>query len=338
MNSILVQEYGGPDVLTVEERPAPEPGPGEVRIDVRAAGVNFADVEKRRGAYPEGPTPPYYPGIEVAGVVEATGPAADPVAGETTPVGTATDELEPGDYVAAMVNGGGYAEKAIADAGRTIPVPPEVSWSEAAAIPVQWITAHNVLHEWGGLQSGEWVLVNAAAGGVGTAAVQLAAVADATVLATASTAEKRELARRLGATTAIDYEAEDVPGAIERHTDGQGIDLALDGVGGSAFSDAVEALTPGGRVVTYGMASGNVPTVATPRIFFENKSVIGYHLEEALGRTPARVLDAVDSVVDRIATDTAEVVVGQTFPLENVTAAHRDLQTRKSIGKLVLIP
>lgn len=338
MNSILVQEYGGPDVLTVEERPAPEPGPGEVRIDVRAAGVNFADVEKRRGTYPEGPTPPYYPGIEVAGVVEATGPAADPAAGESTPLGTATDELEPGDSVAAMVNGGGYSKKAIADAGRTIPVPPEVSWSEAAAIPVQWITAHNVLHEWGGLQSGEWVLVNAAAGGVGTAAVQLAVAADATVLATASTAEKRELARDLGASTTIDYETGDVVDEVERQTGGRGIDLALDGVGGSAFGDAVEALAPGGRVVTYGMASGSVPTVATPRLFFENKSVIGYHLEEALGRTPARVLEAVDSVVDRIATDTAEVVVGETFPLENVTTAHRDLQTRESIGKLVLIP
>lgn len=323
MERILVSEHGGPETLTVEETAVPNPGDGEVRIDVRAAGVNFADVEKRRGTYPDGPTPPYVPGLEVVGVVEAVGDGVD---------------LSVGDRVAALVDGGGYAGRALAPARTTFRIPADLSWTDAAAVPVQWLTAHNALYEWGDLQVGERVLIHAAAGGVGTAAVQLAAVADAEVVATASTPEKRDLARELGAAHAVDYESADIVAAVERHTHGAGVDLALDGVGGSAFTDAVEALAPGGRVVTYGMASGNVPTVATPRLFFDNKSVIGYHLEEALNRTPETVLDAVPRVVDLLASGDPEVVVGETFPLAEAATAHRRLETRASTGKLVLRP
>lgn len=322
MEAVYVSEHGDPETLTVEETEVPEPGPGQVRIAVRAAGVNFADVEKRRGSYPDGPTPPYVPGLEVAGIVDAVGAVG----------------LSVGDRVAAYVEGGGYAERALASAKRTVPIPDDLSWTEAAAVPVQWVTAHNVLHEWGGLEAGERVLINAAAGGVGSAAVQLAAVAGAEVIGTASTPAKRELACDLGATIAIDYESDDVTARIDRHTDGRGVDLALDGVGGRAFTDAVDALAPGGRIVTFGMASGTVPTVATPRLFFENRTVIGYHLEEALDRTPDRPLSAVPGVIERLTSGEAEVVVDETFPLRAADTAHRRLEHRNTTGKIVLLP
>jgi len=314
MTAVRVPEYGDADVLASVEAPIPEPGPGELRIAVRAAGVNFADVEQRRGNYPDGPTPPYRPGLEVAGTVDATGPGV---------------EYSPGQRVAGLVDSGGYADYAVASAERVFAVPDSLPFPAAAALPVQYLTAHNALFEWGDLTAGERVLVTAAAGGVGTAAVQLAAAADATVVAVASTPEKRELARSLGADTAVDYPDIGSVGAV---------DLALDGVGGSVFSDAVKTLAPGGRLVTIGMASGRVPTVAAPRLIFENKSVRGYHLTEALDRTPERVMAAVDPLLDAVDSDAIEVVVDETAPLSAAQRVHQRLEDRASTGKLVLVP
>lgn len=313
MKAIRVSEYGDPDVLESIEVDPPKPEDSQIRIDVRAAGVNFADVEKRRGNYPDGPTPPYRPGMEVAGVIESTG----------------TDVYSVGDRVAALIpGGGGYAEQVLAPADSVIPIPDSLSFPEAAALPIQYLTAHNTLFEWGSLESDESVLVTAAAGGVGTAAVQLATHADTTVVAAASTDEKRTLARQLGADRAIEYEA------IGSET----FDLALDGVGGSVFTESVEALSPGGRIVTFGMASGRVPTLATPRLFFHNRSVIGYHLLEALQREPDRVLGAVPSLLELLASDSIEIVLDEMVPLSDAGRAHERLQNRESRGKIVLIP
>jgi NADPH2:quinone reductase len=328
MRALEVSDHGDPTALEPVEAPVPVPDAGEIRVDVRAAGVNFADVEKRRGNYPDGPTPPYRPGVEVAGVVDAVG-------GDAARPDHRERPLEPGDRVAALVPSGGYAEYALARAKRAFRVPESLPWAAAAALPVQFLTAHNALFEWGGVESGERVLVTAAAGGVGTAAVQLAAGAGATVVGTASTAEKRALVRNLGAAHAVDYE-DDVAGAIAESVGA--VDLALDGVGGRAFDDAVAALAPGGRVVSYGMASGRVPTVATPRLLFENRSVLGYHLEEALDRTPERVLSAVPAVQERIAAGDVEVVVDERFDLADAASAHERLEARESVGKLVVTP
>lgn len=315
MAAVRVTEHGDPATLTLDEVAVPQPGTGEVRIDVRAAGVNFADVEKRRGTYLDGPAPPYRPGLEVAGVVESTGTSVD---------------LSVGDRVAALVSQGGYAEQAVASADATIPVPEPLSFPEAAALPVQFLTAHNALFEWGELAAGERVLVTAAAGGVGTAAVQFADVAGATVIGAASTEEKRQFVRESGSDQAIDY--------TDIETAAVGVDLVLDGVGGRVFTDAVDALSPGGRVVSFGMASGHVPTVATPRLFFQNRSVLGYHIEEALARNPDRVLSAAPDVVEAVSDGAVEPVVDATFPLEAAPQAHQRLQGRESVGKLVLLP
>lgn len=315
MKAICVTEYGDPDVLEVVEVETPSPGEGEIRVDVRAAGVNFADIEKRQGNYPDGPLPPYRPGMEIAGVVEATGAGVD---------------LSVGDRVAALVSRGGYAEHAIAPTDAVISIPETLPFPEAAALPVQYLTAHNTLFEWGALEAGERVLVTAAAGGVGTAAVQLADAAGTTVVAVASTEEKRTLARQLGAARVIDYDA------IE--TEENRIDLALDGVGGQVFTNAVKTLSPGGRVITFGMASGRVPTVATPRLFFQNRSVIGYHLMEALHRNPDKVLGAVPSLFELISSGTVEIIVDEMAPLSEAVRVHERLQCRESRGKLVLVP
>lgn len=325
MRAVEVPEHGDSSVLTVTDRPAPEPGPEEVAIDVEAAGVNFADLERRRGTYPDGPSPPFVPGLEVAGRVTDAPPGSD---------------FAVGDRVAALTSGGGYAAKATAPLERTFPIPDALSWAAATALPVQGVTAHNVLHEWGDLAAGERVLIHAGAGGVGSMAVQLADAVGATVFATASTAAKRERVRELGADLAIDYADPDTDVAerVLEHTDGEGVDLVVDGVGGDAFAASLEALAPVGRIVSFGMASGSVPTVATPRLFFANQSVVGYHLEHALEHVPDRVLEAVPSLLEHLETGRLSVVVDRTVPLADVRAAHDALDDRETTGKVVLEP
>lgn len=323
MQAVVATDYGDPSVLEPREVPVAEPGEGEVRIAVERAGVNFADVEKRRGTYPDAPTPPYVPGIEVAGRIDGTGPNVD---------------REPGETVAALVDGGGYAEYAVAAESRLLDVPSSVALGDAAALPVQFLTAHNALFEWGELARGERVLVHAAAGGVGTAAVQLAAAAGATVFGTASTDAKLDLAAELGASHVVNYERADVVDAIDAHTGGDGVDLVLDGVGGDAFYAGLDALADCGRIVTYGLASGTVPTVATPRLFFGNKSVRGYHLEGALDHATQRVRAGIDGLADRFETGDVRVVVGDERPLADAAAVHRAIETRETTGKLLLVP
>lgn len=323
MRAVEATARGDPSVLSVAEVPVPDPEAGEVRIAVRRAGVNFADVEKRRGRYPDAPTPPYVPGIEVAGRIDA--------------VGTGVDR-RPGERVAAILDGGGYAEYATAAAGGLIDVPEGVDLGAAAGIPVQFLTAHNALFEWGDLDAGERVLVHAAAGGVGSAAVQLAADAGATVFGTASTAEKLSLAADLGVDHPIDYAEANVAATVERITDGAGVDLVLDGVGGDAFYAGLDALADCGRIVAYGVASGEVPTVSTPRLLFGNGAVIGYHLGHALDHAPERVRAGLERLIDRFEAGAVEVVIGAEFPLAAAADAHRALEARETTGKVLLSP
>lgn len=321
MRAVEVAEYGGPETLTVTETATPDPGPGQVRIAVEAAGLNFADVEMRRGNYPDGPEPPFVPGMEAVGRIDAVGANVDRAVGERV----------------ACLGRGAFAERMVADAATTFDPPASLCPAEAAAVPVQWVTAHNCLHEWGGLSSGETVLVHAAAGGVGSAAVQLADAAGAVVVGTASTAAKRAFARERGADHVVDYEDADVVEAVAEITD-RGVDLALDGVGGGAFRASVEALADCGRVVTYGMASGRPGTVATPRLLFANRSVVGYHLEHALEHARERVLTAHEPLRALLASGEASVHVDRRYALEEAAAAQRRLETRASRGKIVIEP
>ncbi|WP_226012023.1 quinone oxidoreductase family protein [Halomicrobium salinisoli] len=324
MRSIEVREYGPPDVLKPTESTEPTPSEGELCIDVAAAGLNFADVEKRRGRYPNGPEPTYVPGIEVSGTVVETG---DDTA------------FEAGDDVAAFVEGGGYAERVVAPEETAFEVPDAISTRDAAGFPVQFLTAHNALFEWGGLEPGDRVLINAAAGGVGTAAVQIAAATpDVEVFGTASTPEKLALAERLGADHAINYTDASVSKRLRELTEREGVDLVLDGVGGEAFYESLDGLADFGRVVSYGMASGEVPSVSLPRLLFTNKSVVGYHLGHALSTRPERVKRAIPELRSLLAGSDVDVHVGETFALEAAASAHAALEDRESTGKVLLVP
>lgn len=323
MKVVEVSEYGGSEALEVVDRERPEPGSNEVRIEVEAVGVNFADVVQRSGQYPDSPTPPFVPGLEIAGTIDATG--AD--------VG-----LEPGQRVMAMLRSGGYAEYVVADVELVMPIPGTLDFHEAAGFPIQFLTAHNCLFEWGSLDAGESVLVHAAAGGVGTAAVQLASGAGAEVFGTASTAEKLDLASDLGCDHTINYEETDFVEAVTTATGGQGVDLALDGVGGEVFADTLDAVSHFGRVVTYGAASGDPGRVDTLDVFTENQSVIGFHLANAVARDPSRVLGAMTDLQQKLMTGDLEVVVGETFDLAEAADAHEFVENRDSMGKVVLEP
>lgn len=323
MHVIEVPEYGYSDVLESSERPVPEPDTGEVRIEVRAAGINYADIVQRQGAYPGGPEPPFVPGMEAAGLVDAVGPDT---------------EHEVGDRVVAMLNHSGYAEYGIASESRLFDVPEDLSFAEAAAFPVQFLTAHNVLHEWGGLEAGERVLVHAAAGGVGSAAVQLADAAGAEIFATASTREKLDLARDLGADHTINYTEESFSDRIDEITDGRGVDMVLDGVGDDTFTESLDCLAHFGRVVAYGAASGRPGTVDTATLLFNNHSVIGFHLGQAIARDPQRVLAGVPELQELVADDAIEMHVGARFDLDDAADAHDAIQNRETTGKVVLEP
>ncbi|NKE35760.1 NADPH:quinone oxidoreductase family protein [Natronococcus sp. JC468] len=323
MKAIEVTEYGDSDELEVVDRDLPEPGPGEVRIEIEAAGINFADVMQRRGVYPGGPEAPYVPGMEAAGTIDATAEDVD---------------LDEGDRVVAMLDRGGYAEYATANAQMLFPIPEGMSFEEAAGFPVQFLTAHSCLFEWGELEDGESVLIQAAAGGVGTAAVQLASNAGAEVFGTASSEEKLELAAELGCDHPIDYTETDFREVIDEETDGEGVDLVLESVGGDVFERSLDAMAHFGRMVTFGVASGEPASAENRRLLFENKSVRGFHLGQAAMHDPSRIMQAVPDLTEGLASGDLEVIVGKSFPLADAADAHRYIEDRKSSGKVLLKP
>lgn len=323
MRTAEVTAFGDSDVIELTETVTPEPGEGQVRIEVRASGINFADIMQRRGHYQGGPEPPYVPGMEVAGVIDAVGDGVNREAGEA---------------VVSLVEDSGYAEYAIADARGLLPVPGDLSFEEAAGFPLQWLTAHNCLHEWGGLEAGETVLVHAAAGGVGSAAVQLADEAGAEVIGTASTQEKLSLAESLGMDHGIQYTEEDFVERTNEITDGEGADLVLDGIGGDTTNRSLQALTSFGRMVSFGAASGTPGRPDTGDLMFANQRVIGFHLGRAIGENPMKIMGAVPELTQLLGDGTLEVQVGHTFDLDEAAEAHQFIEDRKSSGKVVLVP
>jgi NADPH2:quinone reductase len=323
MQVARVREFGDPDVIEIDDEDRPEPGPGQVRVEVRAAGINFADTVQRRGHYQGGPQPPYVPGMEVAGVIDAVGEG----------VGRSV-----GDRVTGFVEAGGYAEYALAGAEGLFDVPEGLDFPEAAAVPVQGLTAHNCLHEWGELAADERVLIHAAAGGVGTAAVQIAAAAGAEVFGTASTEDKLELAAEMGCEHPIQYTEVDVADRVRELTDGAGVDLVLDSVGGETTSRSLACLAPFGRMVSFGAASGEPGRPSTERLLFANQRVIGYHLGRAMDERPGRVLEALPKLTGLLEAGEYRPVVGHEFDLADAAAAHRAIEGRETSGKVVLRP
>lgn len=323
MREVIVTEHGGPETLEFREADAPEPGDGEVLVDVEAIGVNWTDIDQREGNYRNSPDPPVRIGNEAAGVVLETGPDVE--------------EWAAGDEVIGIFREGTYAEMAVARSHRLLPQPDGHDSVESAGAVAQGITAHNVVHEWGEIETGETVLIHAAAGGVGSTAVQIASAAGTTVLGTASTAEKLAFAAECGADHTINYEQQNVPDVVAEITD-DGLDAVLDGVGGSAFYDSFDCLRTGGRIVSYGAASGRIPTVATPRLYHDNLTVIGYDLTTALDEQIDLVRAAKDHLYELLADGSVEIRTTDVRPLSEVVDVHREIEARETTGKVVLVP
>jgi NADPH2:quinone reductase len=323
VKAIEVRAFGGPEVLELVDRPEPLPGPGQVAIDVEAAGVNYADVMMRRGLYVGGPAPRFVPGLEVAGRVSAVGEGAE--------------GLEVGQAVMAFVEAGGYAERAVAHAAGVMPRPAGYSAEEAAAFPINFFTADLALHYAGGVRAGQSVIVHAAAGGVGTAAVQLAKLAGARVFATASSPEKLERVRALGADELIDYTREDFLAIVKERTGGRGVDLVLESVGGDVFEKSIKALAPLGRLVIVGAASADVRPAPSLELLFRNLTVVGLHIA-LLMRTPSIGGPSAERLFAQAAAGSIRPQVGHVLRLEEAARAHELLGDRANYGKVILKP
>jgi NADPH2:quinone reductase len=323
MRAIRISQWGGPEVLElVEDAAVPEPDDHSVLIRVTAAGINFADTHARENSYLARYELPLIPGAEVAGVVERDG------GGFTA-----------GERVVALVGTGGYAEYAAAPAGMTVRVPDGVSDATALALMLQGLTAWHLYRTCARIAAGESVVVHAAAGGVGSLAVQLGKPLGAgRVIATASTEEKRALALDLGADAAVDVTRDDLTDALLEANGGDPVDVVLEMAGGRVFDASLDALAPFGRLVTYGIASREPNTVSSGALMRKSRAVVGFWLMHCL-RRPAEMVDApLRELFARAAGGELRVVEGASYPLSEVRRAHEDLQARRTSGKLVLDP
>jgi len=327
MKAILVREFGGPEVLEHVEVERPEPGEGQVLVEVRSAGVNYADAMRRRNRYLAPQSLPFVPGSEVAGVVAEAGPGVEGVS--------------VGERVAALVGEGGYAEYALVPASGLIPVPEGLGFDEAAAIPLQGLTAYLVLRDSARLAEGETVLVHAAAGGVGYLAVQMARLLGARrVVATASSPEKLEVARSLGADVLIDYTEEGWPERVREATGGRGADVILEMVGGDFPRKNLGCLAPSGRMVVYGSASGERSEVPLLELMRKQQTVSGFWLARYLSdpRLRGRTGKALREILSWLSSGRLRLNIGGRYPLAEAARAHADLEGRRTTGKLVLNP
>jgi NADPH2:quinone reductase len=325
MKAIICEAWGGPEHLRLQEVPDPTAGPGQVLVRVHAAGLNFADVAMRLGLYPGTPPAPLRLGFEVSGVVES--------------VGEGVTEFAPGDRVMALPNAhehGGYAEKTVADAASVLPLPPTLSLEEGAAFLVVFLTAYGCLKLCGHLQAGETVLIHAAGGGVGTAAVQLAKRWGAKVIATAGTDEKLARVKDLGADVTINYRTGPFEEAVKEATKGRGVDVVLESVGGEVFEKSLRLLAPLGRLVTVGLASKTPNEVRTSSLLFHSWAIAGFHMS-SLSSRPGLFRSCYDTLLPLLEEGAIRPVIGHRFPLSEASEAHRLLEGRGSFGKVILL-
>lgn len=324
MKAIRVEEFGESEVLGYEDAERPEPSMGEVLVEVRSIGVNFADTMRRRNQYVIRQELPFVPGSEVAGVV--------------TEIGEGVEGVEVGDRVVSLVGEGAYAEYALASSQALIPIPDDLDFDTAAAIPLQGLTAYHVLKTSGQLKEGESVLVHAAAGGVGTLAVQMAKLMGASpVIATASSQEKLDLAKDLGADVLIDYTEEDWPEKVREATGGNGADVVLEMVGGDFVQKNLNCMNAWGRMVVFGAASGDRGEISPMELLRKNHSIVGFFLPQVMSR-PDLFIPSLQEMLGWISSGKVRLTLGGSYKLENAEQAHSDLEGRKTTGKIVLNP
>lgn len=336
MRQAVIPRHGPPDVFEMRERPDPQPGHGEIRVRVRAAGINFADVLARLGLYPDAPKPPVVVGYEVAGHIDG--------------IGRDVTGFSEGDRVVALTRFGGYSDTVVVPASQVFYFPDALSDSEAAAVPVTYLTAAIALYRMAALAPNETVLVHNAGGGVGIAATQLARLRRATVIGTAS-AFKHDALRSFGVEHTIDYRHADVAEEVRTITRGRGVDVILDPIGGRSFVTSYRMLAPLGRLIIFGLSAA-APSerrslwhafhawMATPRfdpmsLINRNRGVFGLHVGH-LWDERRQLAPIMDMLVNELSAGRIAPVVARTFPLERAADAHRFIQSRSNIGKVVL--
>jgi NADPH2:quinone reductase len=323
MHGWICETLDGPAALRWRERPTPEPGPGEVRVAVRAASLNFPDLLIVEGKYQARPALPFLPGAEFAGVVDA--------------VGDGVAHLRPGMPVAAIGTHGGFATHACVDAARVLPLPPGFALEDAAAFAFTYGTSHHALLDRGALQPGETVLVLGAAGGVGTAAVQIAKAAGARVIAAASSPQKCALARSLGADATIDYGREDLRAALKAATDGRGPDLVYDPVGGDLAEPALRGIAWRGRYLVVGFAGGGIPALPWNLALLKGASIVGVFWGDFVRREPQASARALGQLAQWYAEGRVRPVVDQRLPMAQLPQAYARMASRQVLGKLILV-
>jgi NADPH2:quinone reductase len=313
MKAIQIEEFGGPEVLRLVDLPDPEAGDGQVVVEVARSGINFADTHATRNDYLAEQSLPMIPGAEVSG------------------------RTADGRRVAALLGGGGYAEKVVVPESLLIPLPDQVSDDQAAAMLLQGLTAMALVQRCARIEAGETIVVEAAAGGTGTLAVQLAKRAGAKVIGLASSEEKRALVERLGADATVDSRSESLGEAIREANDGKRVDAVLHMSGGDAFDAEMDILAPLGRMVVFGIASREQRDISTAALLRGSKSVIGFWLVHLLARQDLAV-PMIGELVGAVASGDLEITVGGVYPLAEAPAAHEALIARRSSGKLLLDP
>lgn len=339
MRAIYIPRHGPASVLEVREAPDPVPGEGELRIDVAAAGLNFAEVTARQGLYPDAPKPPCVVGYEVAGTVDA--------------VGEGVTDVAVGDRVLAMCRFGGHASKVVVTEPLCFPIPETMPFADAAAIPVNYLTAHHMLFHIGAVHPNSTILVHMAAGGVGTAVFQLLSTVEGITSFGTASAPKHDYLRNLGCTHPIDYRSEDYVKVVKERTDGRGVDIILDPLGGPDWRKSWDLLAPAGRLVAFGFAnviSGNKrnmfhvinQAVRTP--FFtpmgamnDNRSLQGVNLGHLWGEVQV-LRPQMQRLIALYTEGVVKPHVHAEVPFDRAAEAHLMLEDRKNLGKVVLTP
>jgi NADPH2:quinone reductase len=322
MKAVVCKQYGPPESLTFEELPSPRPGPGEAVVAVRAASVNFPDVLIIQNKYQFKPPLPFSPGSELAGVVKEVGEGAG--------------GFKPGDRVMAFTTYGAFAEEVKVDAARLLPMPEGMDFPSAAAFLLTYATSDHALRDRGALQAGETLLVLGAAGGVGLAAIEIGKALGARVIACASSAEKLAVCREHGADAGIDYAREDLRERIKALTDGRGVDVAYDPVGGSYTEPAFRSLAWRGRLLVVGFAAGEIPKLPLNLALLKGASVVGVFWGDFARREPRQFADSVRQLGAWYAEGKLRPHVSQTLPLERAADALKLMAARQVKGKIVL--
>ena len=322
MRAMVVREFGGLDALNLEDIASPALGTGQVRVRVHACGVNFADTLIIKGEYQVKPEFPFAPGLECAG--------------EIIEVGDGVTGFALGQRVLAMTGYGGFSEEAVVAETACVPLPDEMSDVDAAAFPVAYGTSHVGLTYKAGLKANEVLLVHGASGGVGLTAVEIGKHLGATVIATASSAEKLEVARSKGADHLIDYSTEETRERVKELTGGKGADVIYDPVGGKAFEASLRCINFEGRIVVIGFASGTIPQIPANIILIKNLDVLGLYWGSYMAKKPQVIVDSFTELMGWYVEGAIRPHVSAIYPLADAKQALTDMLTRKSTGKIVI--